>query len=123
MQKRYWTPADPHPPTPFSQASSSGTQPSTSKKKPSQHTPMVAQLTLSKNPNKTELHNHYCQVLCLPGTVENNIKAQRLQDYVEAELNMYMTKVSQSILLYTFLFNVILINEQLYKFLLNYTLF
>ena len=110
MQKKYWTPPNPHPPTPFSKTSSSGTQPSTPKKKSSQPTPMVAQLTLSKNPNKTEPPNHYCQVLYLPGTVENNIKAQRLQD-VEAELNMYMTKVSQSILLYTFLFNVILINE------------
>ena len=42
MQNKYWTPPDHHPPTPFSQASSSGTQLSTSKKKPSQPTSTVA---------------------------------------------------------------------------------
>ena len=92
MAKKYYTSPDPHPPTPFSQSSSSVSQP---KKKPSQPTPMVAQLTLSKNPHQTQPPNHYSQVLCLPGTVENNIKAQRLQEFVEAELNMYLTKVSQ----------------------------
>ena len=78
------------PSTPFSQASTLGTHPQAPiKKKYSQQVdPMVAQLTLSQNPNKTEPPNHYCQVLCLPGTVQHNIKAQRLQDYIETELNM-----------------------------------
>ena len=93
MQKKYCTPVPPS--TPFSQASTSETphQAPTKKKHSQQADPMVAQLTLSKNPNKTEPLNHYCQVLCLPGTVEHNIKAQRLEDYIETELNMYMTKV------------------------------
>ena len=94
MQKKYCTPVTPS--SPFSQASTSGTNPQPpTKKKPSQQAdPMMAQLTLSKNPNKAEPPNHYCQMLCLPGTVEHNMKAQRLQDHTEAELNMYMTKVS-----------------------------
>ena len=56
MTKKYCTPPDPHPPTPFIQSSSSVSQP---KKKPSQPTPMVAQLTLSKNPHQTQPPNHY----------------------------------------------------------------
>ena len=96
MQTKYCTPS-----TQFSQSQPSTLQssaeacpkPSSTSNKRTQD-PLIAPLTIRKNPNKAEQPNHYCQVLCLPGTVEHNIKAQRLQDFIECEVNMYMTKVS-----------------------------
>ena len=73
MQTKYCTCS-----TPFSQS-----QPSTSKSsaeacpKPlsssSKRTqdPLIAPLTICKDPHKAEQPNHYCQVLCLPGTVHS----------------------------------------------------
>ena len=95
MQTKYCIPS-----TPFSQS-----QPSTSQASaeacpkplstPSKKTqdPLIASLTICKNPHKAEQPNDYSQVLCLPGTVEHNVKAQRLEDFIECEVNMYVTKV------------------------------
>ena len=94
MQAKYCTPS-----TPFSQPSTSTSEtaafPKTSSKtsKKTQDL-LIAPLTICKNPHKGEQPNHYCEVLCLPGTVEHNVKAQRLQDFIESEVNMYITKVS-----------------------------
>ena len=101
MQKKYCTPVPPS--TPFSKdqvepstsSSKSQSQPPLKKKTKQQPDPMVTQLKfIKKTSHKAEAPNHFCEVLYLPGTVEHNIKAQRLQDFIEAELNMYMTKVS-----------------------------
>ena len=96
MQTKYCTPS-----TPFSQSQPSKSQasaeacpkPSSTSGKKTQD-PLIAPLTICKNPHKAEQPNHYYQVLCLPGTVERNVKAQRLEDFFECEVNMYMTKVS-----------------------------
>ena len=92
IQKKYCTPVPPS--TPFSKdqaepSTSPSSQPPPKKKTKQQPDPMVAQLTSSKNPHKVEAPNHFCEVLYLPGP-----KDQRLQDFIEAELNMFMTKVS-----------------------------
>ena len=49
-------------------------------KKPSQTTSIP--LTLSKTPQKMEPQNPHCEVLCLPGTTENNLKASRLNLFI-----------------------------------------
>ena len=51
-------------------------------------------LTLSKTPNQSEPQNPQCEILCLPGTTENNMKASKLQLFIESEFNLYLTKVS-----------------------------
>ena len=95
LQKRYCTKKVP---TKFSDpgaSTSTSTQQPPKKqapKKPQETT--LSPLTLTKNPHKVEPQNPHCEVLCLSGTTENNLKASRLNLFIESEFNLYMTKVS-----------------------------
>ena len=73
-------------------ASTSSSKPRKQPRKPAETT--STPLTLSKTPHQIEPQNPPCEILCLPGTTENNIKASKLQLFIESEFNLYMTKVS-----------------------------
>ena len=90
LQKKYCTEETP---TTFSltEPSASTSQPTKKEpKKPSETT--STPLTFLKTPHKSEPQNPHCEVLCLPGTTENNLKAAKLHLFIESEFNLYMNK-------------------------------
>ena len=89
LQKKYCTKETP---SIFSsgEATASSSKPRKQPRKPAETT--STPLTLSKTPHQIEAQNPPCEILCLPGTTENNIKASKL--FIESEFNLYMTKVS-----------------------------
>ena len=93
LQKKYCTKETP---SIFSSgeatASTSSSKPRKQPRKPAETT--STPLTLSKTPYQIEPQNPPCEILWLPGTTVNNIKASKLQLFIESEFNLYMTKVS-----------------------------
>ena len=94
MQKKYCTKevSTKFSDTGASTSTSTSTQPPQPPKKQAPKKPQEttsSPLTLTKNPHKMEPQNHACEVLCLPGTTENNLKASRLNMLFESEFNLY----------------------------------
>ena len=89
LQKKYCTRETP---SIFSSGEPTASTSSSKPRKPAETT--STPLTLSKTPHQIEPQNPPCEILCLPGTTENNIKASKLQLFIESEFNFYMTKVS-----------------------------
>ena len=73
-------------------SASTSSKPRKQPRKPAETTSTL--LTLSKTPHQIEPQNPHCEILCLPGTTENNLKASKLQLFIESEFNLYMIKVS-----------------------------
>lgn len=96
MQKKYCTSPEPVPTSQEAQASSSSgkTSGKSTKSTTKAPDPLIPQFSIIKNGQKSQAPNQLCELLCLNSTIEENIKASRLQDFIESELNMYMTKVS-----------------------------
>ena len=92
LQKKYCTKETP---TKFSSTEPSAYTSQPTKKQPKKPSETTSTpLTLSKTNHKNEPQNPHCEVLCLPGTTENNLKAAKLHLFIESEFNLYMTKVS-----------------------------